>query len=250
MNFFAISFPMGRFFGISVRIHITFFLYALVRITGAGKDQYLAEAVFLAGLYLSVLLHEFGHSLAARWCDGESNLIILWPLGGLAFCRPLFNPTAHLITAAAGPFVTFILFMIFLILHFAGMGTILQQPELAGFISNMMFINAALLIFNLIPAFPMDGGRILRDTLWHWMSVERATQIAGNISKFFAATGFIYGIFSGNYMLSVIAVFIFMQSSAERAFLQMEGPVQPFSIMERLHRKHPRPPSLPPAFLG
>lgn len=248
MNFLTLSLPMGRFAGISVRLHFTFFLYAFLRITQAEPGKHFDQAIFLFILYISVLLHEFGHSLAARWCDGRSDLIILWPLGGLAFCKPLFNPTAHLITSSAGPLVTLALFLMFLLLHLMGAGALISQPLLGDIISDMVSINFFLLIFNLIPAFPMDGGRILRDSLWHFTTVERATKIAASIGKLLAMIGFIFGLYNRSYMLALISSFIFLQASIEHKSLPWEGPVQPFSILERLRRKKFQTSSLPPRF--
>ncbi|MCC7519751.1 MAG: site-2 protease family protein [Verrucomicrobiae bacterium] len=235
MSFFGLSVPFGRFFGIEVRLHFTFFLYAIVLIREFGENTWLGFLI-VGGLYASVLLHEFGHALAARWCDGEAPLIILWPLGGLAVCRPLFNPTAHLLTSAAGPAVSVALWL--------GLGALVRIPSglwdtwplLHLWLAKVAGLNGMLVFFNLIPAFPMDGGRILRDALWHFTRVERATAVAVGIGRVLAACGIVWGIFSGDYWLSILAVFIFMMGSAEQQTLAWQGPVQPFSILERLRR--------------
>src|SRR6266481_1265189 len=111
MDFFGYGIPLGRYFGINVRLHFTFLLFAYYRVMQFGNFAF--GFAYVAGLYVCILLHEFGHALAARWCDGEANDILLWPLGGLAFVRPAFNPTAHLITTVAGPFVTLVLWIAF-----------------------------------------------------------------------------------------------------------------------------------------
>ncbi len=235
MNFFGLSFPMGRFAGIEVRVHFTFFLYAFSLLW--GHNNVLFGAILILGLYLSILLHEFGHALAARWCDGDARQIVLWPLGGLAMVRPLFNPTAHLITAAAGPMVSLVLFAGFTLLtHLLPSAFWMQWPILYGLTSELAQLNGMLLFFNLIPAFPMDGGRILRDTLWHWIGVERATNTAVFLSRVLAGVGIAAGIFFQAYQLSILALFIFLLCSAEQNALLWEGPVMPFSIRERLKR--------------
>src|ERR1041384_5745352 len=109
MDFLGAGVPLGSFRGIAVRLHFTFLIFAFWRV------QMYADVVYgiavIVGLYVCILLHEFGHAFAARWCDGECDLILLWPLGGLAFARPAFHPTAHLITTLAGPFVTLVLWL-------------------------------------------------------------------------------------------------------------------------------------------
>jgi Zn-dependent protease len=195
----------------------------------------------VAGLYACILLHEFGHALAARWCDGEADHIVLWPLGGLAFVRPAWNPTAHLITTVAGPLVTLVLWLAFwgatwLQAHvFADV--IHSAPYVFWFCGEMMILNLWLLLFNLIPAFPMDGGRILRDTLWHWMSAETATKIAVTVSQVLAITAIGFAIYSQNYWLIFLAIFILLQAANERQIVAFESHgAYEFSIRERLRR--------------
>ena len=242
MDFFGYGIPLGRYFGINVRLHFTFLLYAFARVSQFGNVAF--GFAYIVGLYLCILLHEFGHALAARWCDGEANDILLWPLGGLAFVRPAFNPTAHLITTVAGPFVTLVLWGVF-----AGLAALMgqvwgpiyvlshEQRMVLYYISAMASLNKYLLIFNLIPAFPMDGGRILRDTLWHWLSAETATAIAINVSRVMAVLGAAYAIYEQDYWLLVFPVFIFMQCLNEQHIVAMEARgVYQFSIKERLKR--------------
>lgn len=224
---------MGRFFGISVRVHFTFLLFAFYQLAHSS-GSFTMGLIQIVGLYLSVLLHEFGHSLAARWCDGDADEIILWPLGGLAFCRPLFNPTAHLITGAAGPLVSFMLVVVFFGL--SRVTGLLGSWWIEAAVHYMLFANVVLLIFNLIPAFPMDGGRVLRDILWHWLGVDRATKVAVAISRMITIAAIIFGIVIQDYRLAVLALFIFFSASAEQVAIGYEGTVRPFSIRERIRR--------------
>lgn len=238
MDLFGSGIPLGRYFGINVRLHFTFLIYAFYRVTETGN--WLLGLAYIGGLYLCILLHEFGHALAARWCDGEATDILLWPLGGLAFCRPAWHPSAHLITSAAGPFVTFVLALLFMgatLLIGAISWPWAGATYIYWFVKQMAWLNAFLLVFNLLPAFPMDGGRILRDILWFWIGAERATAIAVAISRVLAVIGGLWGIYTQQYMLLMVAVFIFMSTGHEQQVLAAESSgAYGFSIRERLRR--------------
>lgn len=259
MNFFGLGIPVGRYFGIQVRLHITF-LYVIYRAVATSPDVVFG-LLSVGALYLSILLHEFGHALAARWCDGEAHDILLWPLGGLAFVRPAFNPTAHLITTVAGPFVTLVLWLTlqplgYILYHSGGEWLGMFLITIAGYNKFLFFFNVC------IPAFPMDGGRILRDTIWHWMSAETATKIAVNVSRFLALTA-VAVVFSpkdfwlrlvqdhnvpvvlvqvpyalaGDFYFLLFPLFILMQSAGEQQIVAMEaGGTYSFSVRERLRR--------------
>ena len=243
MDYLGYGIPVGRYFGINVRVHFTLLIYAYYR--AMEYHNLLLGLAFVLGLYFCILLHEFGHALAARWCDGDATDILLWPLGGLAFVRPAFNPTAHLITTVAGPFVTLVLWIAFwglswLCAYAAKLE--LLPPHALGpiyyYIIAMWQLNRWLFLFNvLIPAFPMDGGRILRDTLWHFMSAEKATAIAVWVSRVVAGAGAVYAIVTGNYFLLLFPVFIFLQTMNEQQIVALEAHgTYSFSIRERLQR--------------
>lgn len=239
MDFLNSGITVGHYWGITVRLHFTFILFALFRATSFGHLGY--GIAFVAGLYLCILLHEFGHALAARWCDGEANEILLWPLGGLAYCRPAFHPTAHLITTVAGPFVTFLLWLFFwglqAILNSLAQTSAPPPLYLYWFVDTMRFWNLLLLVFNLIPAFPMDGGRIVRDTLWHFLSAEKATKIAVNLSRVIAIVGIAYALMRADYWLVFLAAFILIQTIHEKHIVGFEARgTYEFSIRERLKR--------------
>jgi len=256
MNFLSYGIPLGRYFGINVRLHFTFLIYAYYLVQKYGNP--ILGLFFIAGIYICILLHEFGHALAARWCDGEANDILLWPLGGLAFVRPAWNPTAHLITTVAGPFVTLVLWLALNLL--ARVAT--PVPVVALFLDDLSNFNLFILLFNLIPAFPMDGGRILRDMLWHWLSAETATRIAVTISRCIALLAVAFVIsprgfwfhlgldlglppavaaipnrFAGDYFFILFPIFIFMQTMHEQQIVAMESHgAYGFSIRDRLRR--------------
>jgi Zn-dependent protease len=235
MDFLSYGIPLGRYFGINVRLHFTFLIYAFWRVQ--EYHNLVLGLAFVGGLYVCILLHEFGHALAARWCDGDATDILLWPLGGLAFVRPAFNPTAHLITTVAGPFVTLVLW-----LGLAGLATVLGRLGMVPvgvlvFLWGLSGYNLFLLLFNLIPAFPMDGGRILRDTLWHWMSAEKATRIAVWVSRVIAVVGAAVSIATGQFFLLLFPAFIFLQTMHEQQIVAIESSgTYSFSLRERLRR--------------
>jgi Zn-dependent protease len=235
MDFLNSGIPLGRFFGINVRLHFTFLIYAFYRVQEYHNLLY--GLAFIVGLYLSILLHEFGHALAARWADGEANDILLWPLGGLAYCRPAWHPTAHLICTVAGPFVTLLLWIGFGLAYAGVRSWVPEQLFLRQLLIHLSNYNLFILLFNLVPAFPMDGGRILRDTLWHWMSAEKATGIAIWTSRGIAATGILWAIQKEDYWLILLAIFILLQAQSESAVVASEASGQyGFSLRERLKR--------------
>lgn len=257
MNFLSMGVSVGQWFGITVRLHITFFFFAYVEASAIALFHgWLRALAFVLGLYLSILLHEFGHALAAKWCDGEADEILLWPLGGLAMVRPAWHPTAHLITTIAGPFVTLVLWLLFAgyaaILESAGPGTTDLWRFSVWFSTRMADLNLWLLCFNVfVPAFPMDGGRIVRDTLWHFISAEKATRIAVAISRMLALTAAVWAMheLGGLALLPplpyvhpvsvlILSVFIFSQAAYEsNAVVASEARgTYGFSIRERLAR--------------
>ena len=236
MDFFNTGIPLGRFWGINVRLHWTFLIYAYYRATEWNNLAF--GLAYIGGLYLCILLHEFGHALAARWCDGDAEDILLWPLGGLAFVRPAFHPTAHLITTAAGPFVTLVLWLALGAAAVPLYAWHLLPPIGVMYLVELSRLNQFLLLFNLIPAFPMDGGRLLRDGLWYWLGVERATKVAVVVSMIVGGAGIIWALTVQNYWLAgMVALFILPQALQERRALAFEaGGRHSFSIRDRLRR--------------
>jgi len=242
MNFFALSLPVGRYAGISVRVHFTFFISGLYFLQQFGDRVIFGLAFIICGYFLSILLHEFGHAFAARFCDGEADEIIIWSFGGLALCRPIFNPTAQLITTVAGPLVTLVLWGLFSLIGFittrvlpdsAFGGLTYQTLELVAY---MAWFNKMILFFNLIPAFPMDGGRILQELLWYRMGYERATEVAVFVSKALAVVGMglgFSGIWGGTW-IGMLSLMVFFGSSQQAMAQAASAIIQPFSLKERL----------------
>ena len=212
MDFFNQGIPLGRWFRIQVIIHWTFVIYAAFEIFGVGKADPVTSALLMGLLFATVLLHEFGHALSCKAVGGEAPRIILWPLGGIAFVQPPMNPRAWLITTVCGPLVNVILWPIF---YFLSKSLVTQRIGVEGWlyirdlilsdpgigfgnelgvavqISLVLWqINRLLLLFNLIPAYPMDGGRILQELLWFGVGYPRSLMIAGMVGTV-AGVGFI-----------------------------------------------------------
>jgi Zn-dependent protease len=191
---FGCSFPivMGgtirlfKFSGIQVYLHFSWFLiaaYEFSRRTGVYDSMVWAAFEYVA-LFAIVLLHEFGHALACRQTGGVADRIVLWPLGGIAFVNPPRRPGAMLWSIAAGPLVNVVLVPILsiglVIFHINPFG-FEESTDIARFVGRIWWINAGLLIFNMFPVYPLDGGQILRSLLWFPLGEIRSLQIASVI---------------------------------------------------------------------
>ena len=172
-----------KFSGITVYLHFSWFLiaaYEFSRRIAVYTSPVWAAFEYIA-LFAIVLLHEFGHALACRQTGGIANRIVLWPLGGIAFVNPPRRPGAMLWSIAAGPLVNVILLPILSIaLTLSRVGP--DEPtDFALFIYHVWWINLGLLIFNILPVYPLDGGQILRSLLWFPLGEIRSLQIASVI---------------------------------------------------------------------
>jgi len=217
------SFTIGRLFGIQVRIHWLFFLLpaivAVPPILAGHLDAALASLLGVLLLFGFVLLHEFGHSLAAKRLGIPVLDITLWPLGGLArLGRMPERPSAELFVAVAGPFVNLLLAGIFAwpaILGGADLwreATRLAPTTLSSF---CVIANLYMAVFNFIPAFPMDGGRVLRALLGYRMGFVRATRTAVRVGRLFAYLFIGFGLLEGHWMLAMIGFFVLVIGSQE-----------------------------------
>lgn len=159
-----------RLFGIDVYVHWTWFLafYILPKMWERQYSDYGWNALEVLGLFLIVLTHEFGHQLACRQVGGNTHDIVLFPLGGVAYVNPPQRPGAQLWSIAAGPLVNVVLIPIFAALVSISwhLGLYDQNPDAFELVRNIWRINIGLLIFNMMPVYPLDGGQILRSLLW------------------------------------------------------------------------------------
>ncbi len=179
-----------RFNGIDVSLHWSWFLVAAYEI-GDRQTAYSSitwnVAEYLA-LFLIVMLHEFGHALACRQVGGVANQIVLWPLGGVAYVNPPQRPGAYLWSIAAGPLVNVALLPILKIVGilFRSQGLAQELPNAFLLLQAVAWINLRLLIFNILPIYPLDGGQILRSLLWFVMGRARSL-MAATVIGFLAA---------------------------------------------------------------
>lgn len=216
----SLSVPAGRIKGISIRIHLLFFVYVVFEVLKYREGGVLFGMSLFAGMYFCILLHEFGHALSARWCGGQADEILIWPLGGLAYCNPPLNPTPHLITTLGGPFVTLVIWAVltpvawFIRPEFYT-GTSQFQWWSWQYVQGLADLNLALLLFNCVPAFPMDGGRALRDTLWHYMPIQKANKIASVVGIIASIVLISWGISSSNQMMVFIGIYTIFSAAQE-----------------------------------
>ena len=225
------SFKIAEVSGINIRIHITFFLILLVGALqwgGASNPQgALFGILLMLLLFLCVTLHELGHSLVAQRFGIPVREIILLPLGGVALLtRTPEKPRDEFLIAIAGPLVNVVIFLVLLLLGpVAGVGLLderltfqgLQTPSAETLRLWLLGANLMLVLFNLIPAFPLDGGRMLRALLAMRLGYPRATRLASTIGQGFAVLFGFIGVFTNNWSLLLIAVFVFFGAGQENA---------------------------------
>ncbi|HVX38594.1 MAG TPA: site-2 protease family protein [Gemmatimonadaceae bacterium] len=225
------SWKIGRIGGIDLRVHATFFILlawlALVDYRESGSAVgAIGGLVFTLALFASVVLHEFGHALTGRRFGVPTRDITLLPIGGVARLEYIpENPRQELAIALAGPAVTLaialVLYAIARLASFPVSLTALEPQRGAGaaFLVQLMWVNVSLLVFNLLPAFPMDGGRVLRALLaFHW-PYARATHMAARVGKAFALLFGIVGLMY-NPFLVLIALFVWLGAAAESSGFQ------------------------------
>jgi Zn-dependent protease len=207
-------------FGIRVDLHITFLLllgfYAYLGFQSGGPSGALRAVILVTLVFACVLLHELGHCLAARQRGIGVERILLFPFGGMAqFNRIPRSAADELYITIAGPAVNFILAGLFYGLLYSGLADTLP-PNLAHPLAFLAWINLLLGLFNLLPVFPMDGGRILRALLSLRLSYLRATFWAVMVGKVLAAAGFVLAlVYWQNYLLAGLLVFIFIVGEQE-----------------------------------
>jgi Zn-dependent protease len=208
-----VSWKIGRIAGIDVFVHPTFLL--VLFLPGVLADG-LLSLLLLLSVFGCVLLHEFGHALMARRFGIETEDITLYPIGGVARLRRLPRaPGAELLIALAGPAVNFAIVGVLMVLAFLGFDQVLADTELGFFAEQLVVVNLVLGLFNLIPAFPMDGGRVLRAFLSGMIGRARATSIAAGIGRILAVCFGLSVLWTGNLMHLALAAFIFFAARAE-----------------------------------
>ena len=207
------SVKLFRLLGIEVYLHWAWFV-AFIYFTSRphAYSNYGWSALEILSLFLIVLTHEFGHALACRSVGGQANLIVLWPLGGVAYVSPPQRPGAQLWSIAAGPLVNVALAPVLIGLVYWGKyhGWTNAFPDAFLLLKNVAIINTVLLIFNLMPVYPLDGGQILRSLLW-FLFGRANSLMAASVIGFIGVAGLILlAIFARSVWMGIMAVFILL----------------------------------------
>jgi Zn-dependent protease len=223
------SWKLGRVAGIDIYLHPTFLLILfLPQVTAGG----LFSVALVLAAFGCVLLHELGHALMARQYGIATEDITLYPIGGVArLSRMPRSPGAELLIALAGPAVNVAIAAGLASLGILGIFADLapESTVLGEFAANLVFANLVLAVFNLIPAFPMDGGRVLRALLSGWLGRLRATEIAAGLGRVLAVLFGIYSLINGMLPQFALAVFIYLASGWERSRVVVEENARRYS---------------------
>lgn len=237
------SIPILRVAGIQLRMHLTFLLLivwlAVGYYTAGGSAAAASGVLFVLLLFLCVILHEFGHALAAKAYGINTPDITLLPIGGVARLERMpEEPKQELVIAVAGPLVNVVIAAC-LGLVIALRGPIDWRGALhnGDLIVSLCVINVALLLFNLLPAFPMDGGRVLRALLATRLSYAKATHIAAMVGQAFAFLFGFVGLIESNPILILIAFFVYLGASQEAALAQMRDITRRFPVSSAMVRE-------------
>lgn len=222
------SYKIFTILGIPIKIHISLILLFPLMIllftgdrgeAGAGVplNEYMYTAFIMIGLFTSVALHELGHSFVGIKCGYEIREIVLLPIGGVAkIARMTAKPMHEILVAIAGPAVSLMLAVIGL-----SIGIPLLNEPIGFFLLHIGVINLVLAVFNLVPSFPMDGGRVLRAALTPRLGALAATRVATKVGRFLAVAFGIYSLLWGHFWHLLIAVFIYQAAGAEYRMMAM-----------------------------
>jgi Zn-dependent protease len=228
------SLKLGKFFGIDLYVHATFWLLPLIVLlsglmTGGGVEAIAEDLAFLFAIFGCVVLHEVGHALAAKAYGIGTRDITLYPVGGVASLEHMpEKPGREIAIALAGPAVNLVIAVALLgglflgqVLtplptHFSELSTV------DAFLARLLAANLVLALFNLLPAFPMDGGRVLRAILATWMTRLRATEAAVAVGSVVAVGFAAFGLLIPNLALVAVAVVVFLLGQAELAAVRVQ----------------------------
>jgi Zn-dependent protease len=238
------SWRIGRIAGIDVYVHFTFFLL-LAWVAGVYYmlNRNVWEALygvsFILALFAIVVLHELGHALTARRYGIQTRDITLLPIGGVARLERMpEEPAQELVVALAGPAVNVVLAALIYLILALGAGIPVAPLNEAirigsGFLSQLFWVNVVLVVFNMVPAFPMDGGRVLRALLATRLDYVRATQIAATVGQALAMLFVLIGLFA-NPFLVFIGLFVWLGAAQEASFVQMRSAIAGIPVMRAM----------------
>jgi Zn-dependent protease/predicted transcriptional regulator len=224
------SFKLGKIFGIQFRIHVTFILLLFFIFTaGLSKrepEQAMLGVLFVCAVFACVLIHEIGHSLIARRFGIEAKSITLLPIGGVASMEEIPDkPRQEIAISIVGPFINLVIAGILYLFIGSWSGifiTNLYPDSIRDLFTRLIGINIMLAVFNLIPAFPMDGGRVLRGILALKVDFIRATSTAVSIGQGFSLLFIFYGLFF-NWWLTLIGIFLFIGAGGEKQHVMLQS---------------------------
>lgn len=246
------SFVLGRVWGVSIRVHVAFILCAVVLIwmelpkdsdahSASGWQVLLTAVGTYAILFAVVLLHEFGHCYGARKVGGSADEILIWPLGGLASVQPPNDPRSHMVTTLCGPMVNVILCGLCSAILATWCGTLgaipwnplhpmqpvdalLYVTPAQEWVIRVFGISYFLLLINMLPMFPFDGGRVLQAWLWARKDYVTATEIATGVGMVGAVVVGLFALFiDQSWLLMMIALFGYMTCYQTRRMIREQG---------------------------
>jgi len=217
------SISVGKIFGINLRIHLTFFLLLFFVFASVSSERGLKaglmSTLFICAIFACVVIHEVGHSLIARRFGKEPRSITLLPIGGMAEVEEMpKKPMQEIAIALIGPLINLVIAGLLYLLAGSQVGISLPglYLESAGaFVSGLIGVNIMLAVFNLIPAFPMDGGRVLRGILATKLDYVRATTLAVGIGQAVSIFFIFFGLLS-NLWLTIIGIFLYLGAGSEK----------------------------------
>ena len=238
------SYRLADIAGIRVQVHWSFFLlvgWVLIStfMTGAGILNAVLQTTFLLVLFGCVVLHEFGHAFAARLFRIPTRDITLLPIGGVARLERMpRKPWQEIVVALAGPAVNVVIVAVLWLLAGSSVRTdnwMAVAIGEGGFWQRVMFVNVMLIVFNMLPAFPMDGGRVLRGSLAIFVEYAQATRIAAIVGQTCAVGFAILGLY-GNPMLLLLAAFIYISAAAESRQVQVQSRLRGWRVSDAINR--------------
>jgi Zn-dependent protease/CBS domain-containing protein len=240
------SLKLGEIAGIGIYVHWTFALLLLWLVYGhmevGNSTALMLEGIgFVLAIFGCIVLHELGHALTARRYGISTRDITLLPIGGVARLERMpDDPRQELWVALAGPAVNVaIAAVLFIVLMVMGRLESIQDVEYVGgpFLEKLMVVNLFLVAFNMLPAFPMDGGRVLRALLAMRMPRVKATHWAANIGQAVAILFGVVGLMTGQFMLMFIALFVYLGAQGEAHSVEMRSIFSGISVHDAMVRR-------------
>jgi Zn-dependent protease/CBS domain-containing protein len=242
--------------GIDIRVHVTFpliLIFAILQFgvfTGQGITGAIFGVIVTLLLFAIVVLHELGHSIAAQHYGVAVTQIVLLPIGGVAQLERIpENPVQELVIAIAGPLVNFVIAIVLYLVHLVfGIGGVsngepmgllmgVGQGGINAVFNYVFAANLFLAVFNLIPAFPLDGGRVLRALLATRIDYSRATAIAVTIGQSLAWVAGLWGFLNGDFFLILIAIFVYMGAGQEGQLVQLRRALGKLTVEQAYSRQ-------------